>query len=124
MWCRWELWCNTKEPRKAVKLRDRTVEALARKPWTPSFQFDVDIPGFSARFHTEMLASSHAERIVEAIELCQRIGSEWMVEGRVHDQLSLFSQKLRIPGIVGCNCYPLDDGPDDPDRPEIWFEDT
>ena len=46
--------------------------------------------------------------IIEAITLCERIGSEWVLEGSIRGQFSLFSQHIRKSGIVGCTCYPLE----------------
>jgi hypothetical protein len=45
---------------------------------------------------------------VEALTLCERLGSNWVIEGTVRRNFSLFSQDIRRNGIVRCECYPLE----------------
>ncbi len=71
-------------------------------------EYDVDLPGMRVAFHTELRRGSRDGRIVEAIELCEKVGTEWMLEGSVQKCLSLFSRRIRISGILACECYPND----------------
>jgi hypothetical protein len=107
MWCRWVLWCNTTQPRKAAKLLNWAATTIGGPACGCSYQYDIDIPGISASFATKSKKSSRNECIIEAIRLCERLGSAWMISGTMRRYFALSSHKIERPGIVYCSCDPL-----------------
>lgn len=105
MRCLWILWFSTDQERKAAKLLKRVADILEYPAEDIKYQYDVDIPGFRAVFKTALRQASRDGCIVEAIALCERVGSNWTIEGSVHKGLSFVSQATRISGVSICECY-------------------
>jgi len=108
MWCQWELWCNTNKAITASRAVAWARGAIGRPFHACLYQYDIDIPGIRARFYTKAGKRSRSDCIVEALTLCERLGSNWVIEGTVRRNFSLFSQDIRRNGIVRCECYPLE----------------
>jgi hypothetical protein len=107
MWCQWVLWCNTNQARTAARSTTWAIDSIGRPFKACLYQYDIDIPGIRASFYTKSGKHTRDDCIIEAITLCERLGSEWVLEGSIRRSLSLFSQHIRKSGIVGCECYPM-----------------
>lgn len=107
MWCLWVLWCNTNQARMAARSMKWAIDSIGRPSKVCLYQYDIDIPGIRASFYTKARKNTRNDCIIEAIALCERVGEEWVLEGRIRGEFSLFSQHVRKSGIVGCECYPM-----------------
>lgn len=96
IWC---IYTETKSKEKAGRLLKKIAELLEVELGATSIQKN-DKGGCSCVFSHKLNCAGWGDNAYECLRFAQRIGYSWNLYGDIEEEVDIWSEKIKLPGIV------------------------
>ena len=97
--CDWHVVCNTREPKKALRVAKHLSERLGLIPFCQSHEFDIDSDSIAVHYRSQLAAQSWSEMVYALLAMAGRCSKDLRVHGSIDKQFTVTATHVQVPGI-------------------------